>query len=69
VIGVVVGIGGAAILALIAVIIWRHMKRENEVKANTSNLTYFSDEPEDRRATSPGNKEDYRTPVNAAANF
>jgi Mid2 like cell wall stress sensor len=72
VIGVVVGIGGAAILALIAVIIWRHMRKEDEEKRNTANLSYFSDDPATQPAGSPGsNKEgDFRSPnVNAASNF
>jgi len=83
VIGVVVGIGGAAILALIAVIVWRHMRKESEAKAagHTSNLTYYSDDPADGYGREPvegvvGNKEggggggEFRAPaVNAAANF
>jgi len=74
----VVGIGGAAILALIAVIVWRHMRKEGEEKRNTANLTYFSDDPGEfgnpgtQAAGSPGsNKEgEFRSPnVNAASNF
>ena len=76
VIGVVVGVGGAAVLALIAVIIWRHTKKENEEKRNTANLTYFGDDPAQGGYGSPGagspgaNKEELRSPqFNAAANF
>lgn len=78
----VVGVGGAAILALIAVIIWRHMRKENEAKQNMSNLTYFSDEdPAQGSVGSPtggfvrnggGSPQggELRSPaVNAAANF
>jgi hypothetical protein len=78
VIGVVVGVGGAAVVALIAVIIWRHMKKENEAqKQSMSNLPYFSDDDpaqgygraptENVVGTSQG---EYRPPgINAAANF
>jgi Mid2 like cell wall stress sensor len=72
VIGVVVGIGGAAILALVAVIIWRHMRKENEAKENAANLTYFSDEgPGEGLQHATANKEtDFRSPaLNAASNF
>jgi len=78
VIGVVVGVGGAAVLALIAVIVWRHMRRENEAKKQSmSNLTYFSDEdPSQGYGQAPtegvvGTQHgEYRTPgINAAANF
>jgi hypothetical protein len=77
VIGVVVGVGGAVVLALIAVILWRHMRKENEVKKQSmSNLTYFSDEdPALGYGRTPtenvigNNQGDYRPPVNAAANF
>lgn len=81
VIGVVVGVGGAAVLALIAVIIWRHMKKENEAKKQSmSNLTYFSEEdPAHGYGRSPtegvfgsnnnNQQMDFRPPVNAAANF
>jgi len=74
---VVVGIGGAAVLALIAVIVWRHMRKESEAKAQSSNLTYFSDDPAEGYGHEPtegvvGNKEggEFRSPVvNSAANF
>jgi Mid2 like cell wall stress sensor len=76
VIGVVVGIGGAAVIALIAVIVWRHMKRENEAKQNAANLSYFSDDAHEGYAQSPAdsglaNKEgEFRSPtLNAASNF
>jgi hypothetical protein len=76
VIGVLVGVGGAAILALIAVMVWRHMRKEKERKEfeTSPNLTYFGDEPEEPHSASPdSNKEGalHRSPtrVNAAANF
>lgn len=83
VIGVVVGVGGAAVLALIAVIIWRHMKKESEAKKQSMpNFTYFSDEdPAHGYGASPtegvfasnnnnnNQQMDFRPPVNAAANF
>lgn len=78
VIGVVVGVGGAAVLALIAVIVWRHMKKESEAKQSMSNIPYFSDEdpaqgygraPTENVVGTSGQAE-YRTPgINAAANF
>ena len=80
VIGVVVGVGGAAVLALIAVIIWRHMRKENEEQKQTmSNLTYFSDEdpaqgygraPLESVVGTSSSQAEYRPPgINAAANF
>ena len=78
VIGVVVGVGGAAVLALIAVIIWRHMRKEEAQKQNMSNLTYFSDDdPTQGYGQAPtenvvgaSNQGEYRPPgINAAANF
>jgi Mid2 like cell wall stress sensor len=75
VIGVVVGVGGTAFLALIAVIIWRQTKRESEQKENTANLTYFSDDPAVGYGRAPTEnvlvrEGEFRPPaVNAAANF
>ena len=78
VIGVVVGVGGAAVLALIAVIIWRHMRKESEAKPSMSNLTYFSDDdPAHGYGRTPienvvgtSSQGEYRPPgINAAANF
>lgn len=77
VIGVLVGVGGAAIVALIAVLVWRHMRKEKERKEyeTSPNLTYFGDEPEDanRKHGSESSKESglHRSPtrLNAAANF
>jgi len=48
------------------------MRKEDEEKRNTANLSYFSDDPATQPAGSPGsNKEgDFRSPnVNAASNF
>lgn len=53
------------------------MRKENEAKANTSNLTYYSDDPAEGYGREPsegvvGNKEggEFRSPaVNSAANF
>lgn len=75
VIGVIVGVGGTALLALIAVIMWRHMKRENERNDNAANLTYFSDDPAIGYGRAPTENvivkegEFRQPPVNAAANF
>jgi hypothetical protein len=77
VIGVVVGIGGAALLAGIAVVIWRHMKREKD-EPSTANLTYYHDDPAVGYGTTPTENvvgaekpaTDYRAPaVNHASNF
>jgi hypothetical protein len=79
VIGVIVGVGGAAILAGVAVVAWRHMKRAKDKQQDNSNLTYFSDDPAEGYGSAPtegvvGEKPvetDYhRAPVvNAASNF
>lgn len=69
-IGVVVGVGGTAVLALIAVIIWRHTKKEEQEKQNTANLTYFGDDPAQEYQGEGGPKEEARSPqLNPAANF
>jgi Mid2 like cell wall stress sensor len=44
VIGVITGGGGVALLALIGVIVWRRMRKNNEAKPNMSNVPYFSDD-------------------------
>jgi hypothetical protein len=73
VIGVVVGIGGAAVLALIGVIIWRHMKKESDSKPSMSNVAYFSDD-DPRGAYGAAPTEGvigipYQATYNNAANF
>jgi len=74
VIGVVVGIGGAAVLALIGVIVWRHMRKDQESKPSMSNLTYFSDDdPTQGYGAAPTEgvvgTHEYRPTYNSAANF
>jgi Mid2 like cell wall stress sensor len=80
VIGVIVGVGGAALLAGIAVVLWRHNKREKDNSPDNTNLTYFGDDPAEGYGGAPtegvvGEKtaqgtEFHRAPVvNAASNF
>lgn len=70
------GVGGAALIAGIAVVVWRHMKRQRDRKESNANLTYFSDDPVEGYGAAPtegvvgSEKPEYRSPpVNAAANF
>ena len=69
-------------MALVAVLVWRYMRREERRKefASSPNLTYFGDEPEEAggigKESPDGSKESgggglHRSPtrVNAAANF
>jgi len=68
-------------MALVAVLVWRYMRREERRKefASSPNLTYFGDEPEEggHSAESPDSSKEsgggglHRSPtrVNAAANF
>jgi hypothetical protein len=72
---VLVGVAGAAIVALIAVLVWRHRRHERERKEfeTSPNLTYFGDEPEEGgHSASPDSQKEslHRSPtrVNAAAN-
>jgi len=69
----VVGVGGAALLAGIAVVLWRHFRRDRERELSNQNLTYFTDEPntgpesvEEKTVAGP----EYRSPqINTASNF
>lgn len=74
------GVVGAAVLAGIAVVVWRHMKKERDRKeSSTANLTYFGDEdpaegygaaPSEGVVGSEKSRSPVRSPpVNAAANF
>ena len=65
----------------IAVVVWRHMKKERDNKQDNANLTYFSDDPAEGFGTAPtegvvgepkttGHADYPRAPVvNAASNF
>jgi len=76
---VVVGVGGAALLAGIAVVLWRHTKRDKDIDSNVANLTYYHDDPGEGFGQAPTENvvstekpvgPDYRTPaVNPASNF
>jgi len=76
VIGVVVGVGGAALLAGIAVVLWRHMHRDKDLDPNASNLTYYHDDAAEGYGQQPmeevvgHNGPGYHAPaVNSASNF
>jgi hypothetical protein len=61
------------LLAGVAVVLWRHFRREGEKRElSNQNLTYFTDEP--AREASPEEKivagPEYRSPqINTASNF